>query len=161
MWSDNESSRDSVVDLTDSPPLKTKKRKRDTFTSKPVPKVSVFIKELILAWSNILIWSLCMFCTSDIVCLEHIFSSFGLSWLILHHRMCLSKGCSIILNQSPSWRSNAYRTSFMILCPNHLFYPLPPFWSMLHTKSACKFKVCSGVLESSFFALVEGHSRSL
>ncbi|XP_052688808.1 cell cycle checkpoint protein RAD17-like isoform X8 [Crassostrea angulata] len=38
MWSDNESSRDSVVDLTDSPPLKTKKRKRETLTSKPVPK---------------------------------------------------------------------------------------------------------------------------
>lgn len=38
MWSDNESSRDSVVDLTDSPPLKTKKRKRETFTTKSVPK---------------------------------------------------------------------------------------------------------------------------
>lgn len=49
MWSDNESSRDSVVDLTDSPPLKTKKRKRETFTTKPVPKVSVVKKELILA----------------------------------------------------------------------------------------------------------------
>lgn len=49
MWSDNESSRDSVVDLTDSPPLKTKKRKRETLTTKPVPKVSVFEKELILA----------------------------------------------------------------------------------------------------------------
>ncbi|XP_078317725.1 cell cycle checkpoint protein RAD17-like [Crassostrea virginica] len=38
MWSDNESSRDSVVDLTDSPPLQTKKRKREVLTSKPVPK---------------------------------------------------------------------------------------------------------------------------
>lgn len=50
MWSDNESSRDSVVDLTDSPPLKTKKRKRETFTTKPVPKVSVVKKELIFAY---------------------------------------------------------------------------------------------------------------
>lgn len=40
MWSDNGSSRDSVVDLTDSPPLQTKKRKREVLTSKPVPKVS-------------------------------------------------------------------------------------------------------------------------
>ncbi|XP_048761307.2 cell cycle checkpoint protein RAD17-like [Ostrea edulis] len=38
MWSDDGSSRDSVVDLTNSPPLQVKKRKREIIPSKPVSK---------------------------------------------------------------------------------------------------------------------------
>lgn len=75
MWSDNESSRDSVVDLTDSPPLKTKKRKRETFTSKPVPKVSVF-KKRNLFLHNLILWYKVYGCVVQVTL--HVWSIFSL-----------------------------------------------------------------------------------
>lgn len=54
MWSDDGSSRDSVVDLTNSPPLQVKKRKREIIPSKPVSKVSMVG---LLYWNQVLLLS--------------------------------------------------------------------------------------------------------